>query len=522
MWRRTTLSRGAVALVALLVPAAWGGETGWREIRAPHVVLRTDLNSRDAREAALTVERYRAELIAAAWPRANFPMGDAIEMTAFAGRGDFEHYFTRRVTGVFFHDLPPQAVMWGAADGWEQRKFMASPETTSILRHELTHHLAASIFRRQPRWFSEGLAQFLETIRPTDDRKSVVIGVANYEALTKYTRRKNVNVSQALSWKGKLDSRDPRTTSALYGVSWAMVHWLFNEHSDQFVQLQALLAKGIDSDKAWKVILPALGAPNVDEALANYVHNGKYQEFHIPLPPLPDLALTERPLSEADVHATRANVAFHASLSVQASAELRSEADQELTTALQLEPKNLLAEQLQIRLVPPPQRAALARKLTVEHPDDGQSWLVLSQMLGPDSPDERWAAVSRAVELLPDNPRALNSKAWLLLKQGKAAEAAAPATRAVALAPYSPQILDTLAAVQAALGRCTEAVATQERAVELLPEQATAGARQSYEGKLTEYQTSCVSGSPPATANAPVAPAAPPGNPTLASPPQGK
>jgi len=504
-----TVAGGVVLSLSLLGPGAVAGESGWREVAAPHVVLRTNLDSREAREAALTVERYRAQLIAAAWPRANLPIGDAIEMTVFASRGDFEHYFTRRITGIFFHDLPPVAVMWGSAENWETRRFIASPETNSVLRHELTHHLANSIFRRQPRWFSEGLAQFLETVRPSDDGKSVIVGAANYEALAKYARRRGLRVANVLAWKGKVDAWDPLTSNGLYGVSWALVHWLYNVHSDQFGQLQALLAKGVDSEKAWKVILPALGTTNIDDTLADYIHGGRYQEFQLPLPPLPPMSIGERPLSEADVHATRGNMAIRAAYSLQSGAEIRKEAEQELATALRLDPKNLLAELTQMRMVPPAERLGLARALVADHPEEGRAWLMLAGTLGPGSHDEQMNAVSKAVELLPDNALALSTKAAFLLEERKAAEAAPFAVRAATVAPYSPPVLVTLAGVQAALGRCTEAVASQARAMELLSEQASAQARQLFEAKLAEYQNHCVTPeSSPAVSNAPAGSAA--------------
>src|SRR4029078_11419443 len=76
--RRGTLMHRAVArviVVGLLLGGAARADSGWREIGGPHVVLRTDLGSGAAREAALAVERFRAQIIAAGWPRATLPAG---------------------------------------------------------------------------------------------------------------------------------------------------------------------------------------------------------------------------------------------------------------------------------------------------------------------------------------------------------------------------------------------------------------------------------------------------------------
>lgn len=501
--------RAALAWTVVLSSAASRAETGWREIRAPHVVLRTDLGSSAAREAARVVELYRAELIAAAWPRATFPPGDVIEMTVFANGLDFERYFGRNVGGIFFHHVPPHAVMYGSADRWEKRATLATPETTSILKHEYAHHLAASIFRRQPRWFAEGLAQFLETVRLGENGKSVILGGVNLEALAKYKSIRSLRIADALRWSGTLDTRDEMTVHGLYGLSWMMVHWLFNEHPDQFSQLQSLLAKGIDSEKAWRIIRPALGADE-DEALQLYAKHGNYQEFEAPMVQPTTGAFTEEPLGEADVHATLARVALSAAQAVKDGKELRAEGEKEIAAALRVDPKNLQAGLLQIRLAAPDRRVPLARQLVVAHPEDGRAWSTLADALGSGGGEERDAATRKAVALLPEDPRVLNSYAWMLVQQGKAGEAAAPAIKAVALAPSEPSFLDTLAVVQARLGRCSEARSTQARAIDALPDQVSPQVLERYRKRLTDLETSCVSAAPP--------PATPPSVPGRAAP----
>ena len=483
----------ALALSMLLAGAA-RADSGWREIRGPHVVLRTDHGSGNAKEAALAVERFRAQVIAAAWPRAPFPPADRVEVTVFSNGLDFERHFARNVGAVFFHDVPPFAVLWGTPEKWENRASLATTETTSILRHELVHHLAASVYRRQPRWFAEGLAQFLETVRPGDDGKTVVIGAANLEAMHKYNSFRSIRVADALAWSSKLDELPEATQHALYGVSWLMVHWMFNEHPAQFDQLQGLLSRGIDPDKAWKIILPGLNTPDIDGALNQYVKHGNYNEFAAPYTP-PTPPLEERPLTEADVHAEQARVALAAASWSAEPAKHREDAERELAAALKLEPGNVGALLLEARRKSPPERAAIARRMTTAHPEDGRGWLLLAQSLPsePAATAEREAAFKKAIELRPDDATPLNDLAWAYTNQGKAAEAAPLINKAIQLAPYDPSVLDTLAAVQAQLGRCSEAVATQARAIDALPEGVSAATRRRLESRLDQYRTHCVS-----------------------------
>jgi hypothetical protein len=480
--------------VGVLLSGAAHADSGWREIQGPHVVLRTDLGSGAAREGALAVERFRAQIIAAAWPRATLPAGDRVEVTVFGNGLDFEHHFGRNLAGVFFHEVPPFAVMYGHPDKWEHRASLATTETTSILRHELVHHLAASVYRRQPRWFAEGLAQFLETVRTGDDGKTVVVGAVNIEAMQSYRSFRSLRVADALAWSGQLDGMPEATVHGLYGLSWVMVHWLFNEHPDEFAQFQGLLARGIDPDKAWKVILPGLKTTDVDTAINQYVSHGNYQEYLAPFtdpkPPLQETALTE-----ADVHAEQARVAMAAARSTSDRAGHQKEAQQELATAFKIDPGNANALVLSFRLAEPKDQAAIARKLTTAHPDDGRGWMLLGDALrdGGATP-EREAALRKAVALRPEDPNVLNNLAWYHVQQGKAAEAAPLITKAIQIAPYDPFLLDTLAAVQAQLGRCSEAVASQARALDALPEGVPASARRELAERLERYRTRCTSG----------------------------
>ncbi|RPH66588.1 MAG: DUF1570 domain-containing protein [Myxococcaceae bacterium] len=493
---RRDIARAVV--LGLLLGGAARAESGWREIRGPHVVLRTDLGSGAAREAALTVERFRAQIIAAAWPRATLPAVDRIEVTVFGNGLDFEHHFGRNIDGVFFHDVPPFAVMHGHPEKWEHRATLATPETTSILRHELVHHLAASIYRRQPRWFAEGLAQFLETVRTGEDGKTVLVGAANLSAIQKYRSFRSLRVADALAWSGKLDGMPEATIDGLYGLSWVIVHWLYNEHPEQFAQLQGFLARGIDPDKAWKIILPDLRTPDIDVALNQYLSHGNYQEYLAPFTD-PRPPLEEVPLSEADVHAERARVALGAARSSTDRAAHQEDAQRELATALKLDPTNANALVLRFELAAAKERPAIARKLTEARPEDGRGWLLLGQALeGAGSSAEREAAFRKAVTLRPEDPTALNNLAWLQLQQGKPAEAAPLITRAIQIAPYDPSLLDTLAAVQASLGRCSEAAASQARAIDALPEGVPAARRRDFEGRLERYRTRCSSGAPTA------------------------
>ncbi len=416
-----------------------------------------------------------------------------IEVVVFRSHQDFRRYFGERFGGLLVHGTyPPIAFLYGTPDQWEHRETLALTETTSTLKHELTHHLAAYIYRRQPRWFSEGMAQFFETMRLSEDGKTATLGDVNLDAMQAYNFNRTVSVADAFAWGGKLDAMDEATTSGLYGLSWLLVHWLYNTHPQQFDRYQTLLVKGIDPDKAWKVAFPTLTPAALDVELNQYVHLGEFRNLSIAVPEVPD-AQRARPMTSAEVHATRARTAFaSAAMQVHGEAQL-ADAKAELAAALAEEPGNVQALQMKMGTVPAAERVALGRRAAAAHPEDGVAWLLLADALADDagSTEERAQAYRKATELVPDSPTAFNNLAWMELQKGRATEAVSLASTAVRIGPWNSAFLSTLAAALAGAGRCTEAVTAQARAADMLPEAAPAATRAGYAARLAALQKHC-------------------------------
>ncbi len=491
-WRSAVflpLAAGCLLLSGLAARAA-EPQTGWTEVKTPHVTLKTDLAPDEARKAALLVERTRLALLAAAWPGMKLLQPEHIEVVVFRDHREFQRYFGDRLAGLFVHGAyPPLAFLYGTADSWEHRETLALPETTSILKHELTHHLAAYIYRRQPRWFSEGMAEFFETMRLSEDGKTATIGDANLQAWQFYNRARSVSVADAMAWSGKLDEQDQATTWGLYGVSWLLVDWLYNTRPQDFDKYQTLLVKGIDPDKAWKAVFPDLKPADLDTQLQQYIQVGSFRNFNVPIPAF-DATAREQPMTSADVHATRATALARGAMNGEGRL---AEAQAEIDAALAEDPANVRALQLKLATVSAAERPALGRRATAAHPEDGVAWLLLAASLPatPETFDERAQAYRKATELLPDNPTAFNNLAWMQLEKGRTADALPLALAAVRLAPWESAFLDTLAEALVASGRCGEAMGIQSRAVEMLPEGSTAAVRALYAGRLASFQKKC-------------------------------
>jgi tetratricopeptide (TPR) repeat protein len=153
---------GCTRIQPPLTPPETGGAS-WRELVSPHIVLRTDRDEADAREALVDLEQTYVALHDIAFPQLDVK-GSRIVVIHFDRQRDFEKLEPSNMAGIFHarlsNDLYPEPTMvvWGKLD--------ASARQT--LQHELTHMFARSSLGVMPVWFSEGLAQYYETFTVED------------------------------------------------------------------------------------------------------------------------------------------------------------------------------------------------------------------------------------------------------------------------------------------------------------------------------------------------------------------
>jgi Protein of unknown function (DUF1570) len=195
---------------------------------------------------------------------------------------DFERLFGRKANGFFVPRGRPTFFLYGPPSRWDHRTSLAV-ESTSTVRHEMAHQLAAAVYKRQPRWFSEGLAQFLETVHGSDDHKAVIVGAANVVAWSRYSKFRTTSVKRTLEWTEPVSSLSDAETHGLYGMSWLLVHFLYNTHPEPFARYQIELAKGTKPRRAWEVAFANLDLSSLDAEVRNYSQRGNYVEFSMPM-----------------------------------------------------------------------------------------------------------------------------------------------------------------------------------------------------------------------------------------------
>jgi len=323
-----------------------------------------------------------------------------------------------------------------------------------VIAHELTHYVSSYLFPRQPFWFAEGLAQFVEGVGKVDGEG-----------------RRWAGGDPAGGWAAggvQLTRMSPLLAGHSYDVdayltSWVLYRFLWNNRGKQLSEYQQRLMDGVAPQDAWRLTFPewdlASGKVHLlDWEVGRHQLNGRGLRWEIKIGAV-DRVFRSLPASPGDMHLAllrfrllQTNSLIHSRIRRQALEEAQRE-----------EPGHPVVSAELARFREAPLLPAL-RAATEANPSDGRGWYLLS--LEVVEPGEREIALRRAVERWPDGAFAQAALAAQLATTGRAREALPLANRAVELAPWHPTVVSTLATVAVELGQCKQALVLQERAVE--------------------------------------------------------
>ncbi len=144
------------------------GGPPWRELATPRIVLRTDLDEDDAREAIQKLDALYLAIAESGFPpepKPTFPT----QVILFENEADYRAVAPRETGGYFFRPsafdgfLSPTAVLWG----------IPTESTLRVFAHEQTHSFVRFYYPQAPAGLSEGLAMLFETIL-LEDSEAVV------------------------------------------------------------------------------------------------------------------------------------------------------------------------------------------------------------------------------------------------------------------------------------------------------------------------------------------------------------
>ena len=302
-------------------------------------------------------------------------------------------------------------------------------------------------------------------------------GAANQERLDEVTRWGILPVASLWAW-----DVEPEQLSGLEhhraAASWFWVHFLFNEHRPALERFMRGLSEGDEPKAAWASAFGDLAPQKMADEAAAYIARQQTRSQKMDLGQL-NIALTEKPLADAQVHALLARVAAATGAWPRARTEARAATTLDAHDIRAMEQSVVAQETAEARI-------AAARALTTELPSEASGWLLLALAL-PQGDAERGVALSRAVELEPLSAYALNELAAFRCGEGRCSESIELVEKASRLAPGDSRVQAGAAAVLMKAGQCSKAAVNQQRALEVLPHRASAALRGQLLSRLGEY-----------------------------------
>jgi tetratricopeptide (TPR) repeat protein len=452
------------------------GGRPWIAVTSESFAIVTDLDEDDARELAGELGRVRDGVSASLFQRRHDPPV-RVTVIAFRSTSDYQSFAPPGSAAYYARGASdPKIVMPGSMDMAQRR----------ILAHEMAHHVASYVLLRIPRWFSEGLATWAETVGTTSSGIRMVTNAVP-PGRRPLARPQRIPARDLLAWGNDVQPEDP---APYYDAAWLLVHFLVNQDPDGLRAFEARLASAEDPDRAFREVFPQWnpdmpgGTQALDRELDDWVKNGRYDPH--PVRPGPPSEVVVRPLPSAEVHAIRVLLWAGGTAGEGDAVAIRAELDEGLAE----DPGHpVLLRELAHRqgLDPLP----LARISVKAHPGDPRAWSFLAESLPAGAIDEREAALRRARELAPRKANALASLAALLLDAGRSGEALPLARQAVLLSPFSPAVLDIYAAVTADLGNCQQALVASQRVLDVLPEGSTPADLARFQARQAAIRSAC-------------------------------
>ncbi len=457
------------------------GGRPWIAVYSDPFVVVTDMDEADARELATELDAIRNAVASSLFQRRHDPPVRAT-VIAFRTTAEYQAFAPPGSAAYYARGAADPKIVMPGTMGLEQRR---------VLAHEMAHHVSSYVLLREPRWFSEGLATWAETVGATPGGLHMVTGPVP-PGRRVLARPLRIPARQLLAWDGEVP---PGGLAPYYDAAWLLVHYLVNQQPDGLRDFEARLAGAEEPDAAFRASFPQWnpdlpgGLDLLDTELDLWARAARFESHPVQVDSRPVLSVQR--VEPAEVHALRVLLWAGGGVREEDEAALRAELEEGLSE----DPYHpVLLRQLAPREGKDP--LPLARRSVQGRPADPRAWAFLAESLPAEARAEREAALRRAVELAPRNALALNALASLLLEEGRSGEALPAARQAVRLGPFSPDVLDTYAAVAADLGNCPQALLASRRALDVLPDDADAAQRARLEARLSAHQARCATPTP--------------------------
>ncbi len=364
---------------AALPPLPSQGGPAWRELSSMHFTLWTDAPPERGRELVQQMEWLRSIIYGVAFP--DLPPGGKTFVVAFRDIRE------SRVFTPTYHDA------FASAGGPQHRPMIVMPADAygddKVVTHELTHAISFNAIHAQPRWFSEGLATFFETIDLDMARGTVDVGALRPEIRASIDRDGIFLTAKMLACDRMACTDDFK----FYATAWTMYAYLHYKHPAELARFEVALGN-MPADQAWQQTMGDLPTQALDHELVGYLMYGGYSIAHFKIEKR-QWPIAERPLADADVDTLRALLHW--------MRDAKSlDAERELAAALAADRTNVLAHMLDRYMHKRPPTLDDARAVTLAHPDDFLAWLLLAD--ATKNRNEQRHALDKLCALIADDP----------------------------------------------------------------------------------------------------------------------
>ena len=388
--RRLSVLLALVALVgcAGIPPCPARGGPTWHEVASDNFALATNLRGDDGLDMLASLENLRWSILAATFSGEVDRAGRV--NVWLLGEDEWDGMFSRNYRGLFSRSsLLGAAIIVPDDDIFSQ----------AIVKHELAHYVLDAYIKEQPRWFGEGMAQYLETIEYRRAENDAVVTVGAWAPYRTYYRSDLFNpsptnllrTSEMLAAPQRRVRENPEREQRFYTTAWLMIQYLVNTHRDGLAAYERDLIAGVDPNLAFARRFPDLSGSKFDVGLYAFANQGAHlvREFHIPPPAY---TTQTRVLSEAELHTIRARIdaAADTSSALEPNARLARIAAN-LDEAEAADPLYLDALALDLAVLGRPASPQTAHRLVAANPDNWLAWYVAAAAFSS-SPDLAVAA----------------------------------------------------------------------------------------------------------------------------------
>ena len=174
-----------------------------------------------------------------------------LSIRLFINQDDFQHYKSKVAprsktnTGFYLPSLNEASIVQ-----WTKR-----PELTyGVIRHESSHVIMAGLFGSTPRWFNEGLAEYVELLSVSGQHRRVAVDKDKLIYLHQQLDR-NQLLDLATLWS--FDARQFYQNARLhYAMAWSVIHFMLSK--DEPRQVFLALIKHFYNKPCQPVDMPAL------------------------------------------------------------------------------------------------------------------------------------------------------------------------------------------------------------------------------------------------------------------------